>query len=493
MMSMPDLAAALTTWLPSQLWFPAKGRSPVRTEVLHIHPFTPAGHAPAADARGVVAVVRVHFADGGVPGTYQVPLGVRPSLPAGLHPPVVAERLGAVLYDALGDPELVDALVRRIGAGRSTPGLYPEQGLAALRLPARRLRSRPLGVEQSNTSVLVEDRYLLKVFRRLEPGTNPDLEIQRLLRDAGSRSVPQLLGALAGRLGGARTTLAVLQEYVADAEEGWQTALADLNRPGDGVAEVPAEPGGGHPAGDFAAAVFELGGTVARVHRELARAGGTMAVTESGMALLAAGMAARLEAALTEVPRLAPYAGSARAAYAALAGLPVHGLWPAQRVHGDLHLGQVLRTGGGWRIVDFEGEPNAPLGERRARQSPLKDIAGMLRSFDYAAHHSAVAGQASAGAAPPVGPPVDDAPVPERLDEAARRSWAARHQDAFCAGYAAVAGRDPGEFGLLLTAHLLDKAVYETVYETRRRPAWAGIPLAAVARLTADITPPRTV
>ncbi len=488
MMSMPDLAAALTAWLPSQPWFPAKGRSPVRTEVLHIHPFTPAGDAPAEDVRGVVAVVRVHFAGGGAPGTFQVPLGIRPSLPAGPRLPVVAERPGVVLYDALGDPELVDALVRRITAGPRPPGLYPEQGLPGPRLPARRLRSRPLGVEQSNTSVLIEDQYLLKVFRRLEPGTNPDLEVQRLLRDAGSQSAPKLLGALAGRLGGTRATFAVLQEYVADAEEGWQSALADLRGPGGGAGEDTPVPGDGHPAAGFATAVLGLGGAIAQVHRELARAGGTTAVTESGTALLAAAMTARLEAALTEVPRLAPYTGQVRAAFAAVAGLPVEDLWPDQRVHGDLHLGQVLRTGRRWRVVDFEGEPNAPLSERRARQSPLKDIAGMLRSFDYAAHHDGVHAGPAAGATPPGGPAVGGRPAPDGPREAARNAWAVRHQDAFCAGYAAVAGRDPREFGVLLTAHLLDKAVYETVYETRRRPEWATIPLAAVARLTADRT-----
>ncbi|MCA1216886.1 maltokinase N-terminal cap-like domain-containing protein [Streptomyces sp. 8L] len=482
---MPDLATALTAWLPSQPWFPSAGCSPVRTEVLHIHPFAPLGDAPAEDVRGVVAVVRVHHAGARGAGVYQVPLGVRSSLPPGLRPPVVAERLGVVLYDALGDPELVDPLVRRISAGRSMPGLCPEQGLPGAELPARRLRSRPLGVEQSNTSVLVEDRYLLKVFRRLEPGTNPDLEVQLLLRAAGSRSVPRLLGALTGRLGRSRATFAVLQEYVADAEEGWQSALTDLRGTGDRAREDPPAPGGG-----FAASVLELGRAVARVHGELARAGGTVAVTESGTARLAAGMEARFEASLTEAPLLAPHAGAVRAAYAAVPGVPVRGLWPDQRVHGDLHLGQVLRTGDRWRIVDFEGEPNAPLNERRARQSVLKDVAGMLRSFDYAAHHG---GAAPADEAVPADRPVAGGPpASDSTWGGARDAWAARHQDAFCAGYAAVAGRDPREFDVLLTAHLLDKAVYEVVYETRRRPEWAAIPLAAVARLAADITRSRS-
>ncbi|MBP0456301.1 maltokinase N-terminal cap-like domain-containing protein [Streptomyces montanisoli] len=469
---MPDLAVALNDWLPSQSWFPSGGRSPVRTEVLHIHPFAPVDDTPAARVRGVVAVVRVHHADGAGGGTYQVPLGVRTSLPTGLRPDVIAQRLGVVLYDALGDPELVDALIRRIAARRGVPGLCPQAGLPGPRLPARPLRSRPLGVEQSNTSVLVEDRYLLKVFRRLEPGTNPDLEVQLLLRDAGSRSVPRLLGALTGRLGRSHATLAVLQEYIADAEDGWRSALTDLPEAGGAGREVPPSPGAAHEPGAFATAVRDLGGAVAEIHRELARAGGTAAVTESGTAALAAGMRARFDAATAEVPSLAPHAEPVLAAYAAVAALPVHGLWPDQRIHGDLHLGQVLRTRRGWRIVDFEGEPNAPLDERRSRHSPLKDVAGMLRSFDYAAHHDRPGGAA---------------PAPGGARGGARDAWRVRRQAAFCGGYAAVAGQDPREFGALLTAHLLDKAVYEAVYETRRRPELAAIPLAAVARLAADI------
>ncbi|MFC4035628.1 hypothetical protein ACFO3J_29785 [Streptomyces polygonati] len=473
MMRTADLTSALTDWLPAQRWFPAKGRPLVRTELLHCHPFA---ETATGEVSGVIAVVRGHFADGGPAGTYQLPLGVGPEVPAAPRPPVVTERPGLAVYDALADPDLVDRLVRRIASGRGGAGLYPEGAPPDLLLPERRLRSRPLTVEQSNTSVLVEDRYLLKVFRGLAPGTNPDLEVQRLLRNAGSRSVPRLLGALDGRLGDTRATFAVLQEYVADAEEGWQSALADVR---DLLG--PTARAGGRVGGDFSAAALSLGVAVARMHRELARAGGTARMTRSALVRTARQMTARFEAALAEAPRLAPYAEPVRTAYARVAGLQTRGLWPAQRVHGDLHLGQVLRVGRRWRIVDFEGEPNMPLDERRARWSPLKDVAGLLRSFDYAAHHDL-----AVGARPGDGRPCDGRQKDERQGSLLR-DWTAHHQDAFCTGYAAVAGRDPREFGVLLSAHLLDKAVYETAYETRRRPGWVDIPLAAVARLVANI------
>ena len=138
---------------------------------------------------------------------------------------------------------------------------------------------------------------------------------------------------------------------------------------------------------------------------------------------------------------------------------------PAQRVHGDYHLGQVMRTQTGWVVLDFEGEPASPLAQRRARSSPLRDVAGMLRSFDYAARHQLLTH-----------------PDRENLDPVATE-WVRRNTDAFCAGYAEAGGLDPAANAVLLRAMLLDKAVYEVLYEARNRPNWMVIPLESLAEL----------
>ena len=165
--------------------------------------------------------------------------------------------------------------------------------------------------------------------------------------------------------------------------------------------------------------------------------------------------------AIAAVPELGRHADMIGTAYSNLAKIldPV----PAQRVHGDYHLGQVMRTQTGWIVLDFEGEPASPLAQRRARSSPLRDVAGMLRSFEYAARHQLVS-------------------HPERDSLAASATdWVKRNSDAFCAGYAAAGGIDPEQNSVLLRALVLDKAVYEVIYEARNRPSWLSIPLDSLA------------
>jgi maltokinase len=174
----------------------------------------------------------------------------------------------------------------------------------------------------------------------------------------------------------------------------------------------------------------------------------------------------RLTAAIDVVPQLAEHADGLRGIYAAVAGSrePV----VRQRVHGDLHLGQVLRTATGWIVLDFEGEPARPLAARRELDSPLRDVAGMLRSFDYAARHMLVEQP-------------DDAQLAYRAQE-----WATRNRAAYCSGYSTASELDPCGESPLLRAFEADKAVYECVYEARNRPHWLMIPLTSLARLTSS-------
>jgi maltokinase len=215
--------------------------------------------------------------------------------------------------------------------------------------------------------------------------------------------------------------------------------------------------------GDFAAESFRLGDAVAAVHRDLARAMGASERGTDGLNELAAAMLARLDAALRVVPELEEHAGDLREAFAAVRSAPPP--LTVQRVHGDLHLGQVLRTPQVWLLIDFEGEPAKPLAERSGADSPLRDVAGMLRSFDYAAHHLLLDAES------------------EAQQTYRSHEWSDRNRTAFCDGYAHRSGSDPREQSVLLRAYELDKAVYETVYEARNRPAWQAIPLRSVARL----------
>ncbi len=237
--------------------------------------------------------------------------------------------------------------------------------------------------------------------------------------------------------------LGVLQPFVQGAADGWELALRELAEGEDFCAEARA-----------------LGRATAEVHLALARALPTVTLGHAQLDLLVEGMIERLDAAAQAVPALHPYAPGLRSAYEALAGLAAEGrTWTAQRIHGDLHLGQCLRSpSGAWSLIDFEGEPSKPLAERRLPQPPERDIAGMLRSFDYAAH--------SLDPRPP--------------------GWAAACRAAYCSGYAETSGRDPRTEPVLLRAYETDKAVYEVVYEARHRPDWLPVPMSAVRRLAAS-------
>jgi len=462
-----ELSQLLETWLPGQRWFAGKGRA---LQVAGVHRLGTLTERPYPSS---VWLVRVRYADGGTE-VYQVPLVARPEPTDSLtHVLVgvtdVAGRPLVWWYDALHDKEVTDAWLRHIEAEREDTALSFRRGPGVDTLPLSS-PSLVLTAEQSNTSLVFGDVAILKVFRRVAPGVNPDIEVHEALGrlPGGGRHIARLFGHVAARWDTedgrwAEGSLAMLQEFLRTASDGWDLAkisVRDLYAEGD---LHPEEVGG-----DFAGEAYRLGVATAEIHADLARALPTAVLDRDDVARLAEAMRCRLDSAVSSVPELAEHAPRLRATYDALekheASIPV------QRIHGDYHLGQVLRTSRRWVVLDFEGEPAKPLAERVALDSPLRDVAGMVRSFEYAARHL-----------------LADYPYEPQLTRRADE-WAVRNRSAFCDGYAEVTGHDPREDSLLLRAYETDKAVYEAVYEARNRPSWLAIPLASLARLTEGAT-----
>ncbi len=455
-----ELPALLSGWLPQQRWFPAKGR-PVRSvSVAAVTPLITEGE-PLLDH----VVLAVAFDDASPQQHYQILLARRPHVRAELEHATLGRVGDLSAYDGLWDPGVTGWLLDAIRSGRTVGEVrfVPEAGAE---IPED-MTGRVLGAEQSNTSVSWGEKSIFKLFRRVTPGVNPDLELHRALRSVGSHEVAALQGAVEGVFDGEPVTLGMLQDYAANSAGGWAMALAsvrDLLAEGDLRAD--------EVGGDFAGEASRLGETIAVVHRELRQALGS---AERDPQELAANWRERLSTVVEQVPALAGHEEPIRAVYDAVAALD--GTIPAQRVHGDLHLGQTLRTPLGWLVIDFEGEPSASLAERVRPDSALRDVAGMLRSFDYAAFHQLSRWEPSGDWTDPD----HDSQMTWRANE-----WAGRNRSAFCDGYALKAGTDPREHSAVLRAFELDKAVYEVLYETRSRPSWAPIPLASIARLTAE-------
>jgi len=446
----------LPDWLPHQRWFGAKGRE--------IHDIRIVSDSRLVDGEPTLRHLLVRVDLGEDVETYQLLVGQRRELPARLDHAVIGSDDGTFLYDATHDAELTHVLLQMIA------GEVDEQGLRFRHLPGVELdtdlTSIVMGSEQSNTSIVFGDAYILKLFRKVAPGLNPDLEITRALSDAGASAViPPLgwietdaVGPSAERPGADTTTLAMMQPFLRGAIEGWALAVTSV-RDLYAEADLHADEVGG----DFAAESERLGAVTAEVHALLAQALPSRLADQAEIAATAKQMHERLDAAMAVVPELAPFADALRAAYDAFGSLP--GGLSIQRIHGDLHLGQALRVDDGWKIIDFEGEPARPLSERTALMSPLRDVAGMLRSFDYAARHL-----------------LAEQPYSHALEYRAGE-WAERNRDAFCEGYARAGGRDPRADAVALRAMELDKAVYEVVYEARNRPTWLPIPLGSIERL----------
>ncbi|HEY8339182.1 MAG TPA: alpha-amylase family glycosyl hydrolase, partial [Egibacteraceae bacterium] len=447
------LEQALGAWLPAQRWFAGKARdiSGVRIED---------AWAVSDDGAVVDLIVAVDYRDGGAE-RYQVPVAA-------------ADAGGATAASALGDSGLVDALdvpaacraladlavaatSRRTAAGAVVTGEPVSGRRVAADASPRRLRG-----EQSNTSVVFGDDAILKVFRRLEEGVNPDVELTAGLTRAGFASTPAQRGALALRARGRETALAVLSDLVRGGRDAWELAC-------DEVRALAADDRAATPVLDGAE---RLGSTVASLHAALRDVFGSRPAEPGEVGAWVAAMHQQVDRVLDLAARRTPDVaaevlrrrGQIDARLEGLRALADPG--PLQRTHGDLHLGQVLLgADGGWQLLDFEGEPSRPLAARRSPQPPLRDVAGMLRSFDYVV--------AALGPSAP--------PVAQRWRDEARR--------AFLSGYRATAeeaGVVPAtrrDVEVLLGAFELDKAVYELGYELANRPAWVGIPLAGILRV----------
>lgn len=370
------------------------------------------------------------------------------------------------VYDAVHDRQAMGLWLRAFA--EVTDGRVTRDRLAFHRVEGHELdltvHSTLFSGEQSNSSVAFGEDSLMKVFRKVTPGVNPDISIHEVLTRAGSEHVASLYGWLDVVDDESDTTiqLAMLQQFLRTASDGWDLALSSV-RNLFAEADLHAEEVGG----DFAGEASRLGTALAETHETLAMHFPVSTRTAAETAELAAAMRGRLEAALDVVPGLSEHAASLRATYDALAALDGVRI---QQVHGDLHLGQTLRTVRGWKIVDFEGEPAKPLAERMLPDSPWRDVAGMLRSFDYAPRVVMMTGFAA-----------DPAEGTEDQQSYRATEWSARNSTAFLAAYA---GRDlTAEEQTLLSAYVADKAVYEAVYEARNRPTWVGIPLDALARM----------
>jgi maltokinase len=455
--SAADHRRQLTDFIEGARWFGGKGRGGEVTGVRRV------GLVAEKDPRVAVDLAEVTYPDGDVE-VYQVPLALYTDPEHRLDHAFVGwwedpEVGWTHAYDAVHDREAMAAYLRAFA--------FPPDGpLTFHRLPGEELdptaQSTPFTGEQSNSSVAFGEQALLKIFRRVTPGTNPDIEIHEVLTRAGSDNVAALYGWLelstdSASGAGEQLQLGMLQQFLRTASDGWELALTSV-RNLFAEADLYADEVGG----DFAGEAHRLGEAVARIHELLAEHFPTVARTAVDHRALASAMTGRLDAALEVVPELAPHAGQLRQLFDAVGAITSD---TAQRVHGDLHLGQTLRTAKGWKIVDFEGEPAKPLAERVVPDSPWRDVAGMLRSFDYAPRVAAMTAAATG----------DDGSE-QRAFRAAE--WSARNQAAFLEMYA---GRElTADEQTLLAAYVADKAVYECVYEARNRPTWLSIPMAAL-------------
>jgi len=461
---MDSTLACLAAWMPRQRWYAAKGRPPALRLLswwdLSVDSDTP----DDADAGARIRTFLIAD-EGSLPAVlYQIPVVERATETVDADPDhVIGSPVpGTTFIDGPFDPAYARALLNLISGSGTADG--PQTTAIGRAAPSGRApsgaTSRVISGEQSNTSLIYEGDgppVICKVYRQLHAGLNPDIELQEALARAGSPHVPRPIGSVEGTWpdlstahGTVHGSLAAAQEFLPGVEDAWRVALQAAAR-----------------GEDFRGAARALGTATAEVHVALAECFPTRTATAADRDATAATWERRFAIAIAEVPEIAGQHDAAAAVYRRALEVP----WPPlQRIHGDYHLGQVLHSPDrGWIMVDFEGEPLRPMAERTQPDFALRDVAGMLRSFDY------VAGSLR----------LDD---PDRSADRVR-AWARDARGAFVEGYADASrgGLDPRH--PLLAALELDKAVYEAIYEARNRPTWVAIPLRAIARLVERPTP----
>jgi maltose alpha-D-glucosyltransferase/alpha-amylase len=512
----------LPHFLPLQRWFGAKGKTIQRTAIRDWVEFP--------ESNAAIAFVQVDYIEGGS-DLYVLPLkmsteedgsGIRDNYPGSILAAWVSPAARGVLYDATLDDRFQQDLLEIIAGNRQLNGQNAAiRGIAGKDFPLLRGDEQPLPAvrstaEQSNTSIRYGGKLILKVFRKLENGVNPDCELTQYLSEkCGFQNVPRFGGLIEFQPdGGGSSTLALLQQMVENQGDGWEWTLEDLGRYYERWAaidapqavkdwatlslrkfcEEPLPPDAEDVIGLYVEAAATLARRTAEMHLALVSDTSDEAfrpekITPNDLAVLADALHAHatevfevLRNNLSKVPdeymeaagRVLSHRRSLLSRFQGLDKLEVD--ISKSRIHGDYHLGQLLRVGNDWVILDFEGEPARPLSERRAKQSPLKDVAGMLRSFSYAAQAAFLNHTARR--------PHDA----EKLEV-----WSSFWEKTICGEFLRryretvanhyIVPQEPGAFWTLLDAFVLDKAVYELNYEINNRPAWMKIPLAGILAL----------
>jgi len=442
----------LREWVQQQRWYASKARSVAGIEIAEM--VTLRDEPPL-----VLALVETRFGTG-THELYQLPLAIRPpsEVPRGHS---IAHTEDWAVYDALAEPEQAHELLRRIAAGDEIEtedghfGFHPFEDAENL---SEVSDVRLMGVEQSNSSLVFDEHTVLKVFRKLEAGVNPELEVLRFLTYRGFPNIAALHGWYDYEGQAFAATLGVAQAFLPDAIGGWELALDEITTAPDAFLER----------------LGTLGTVTAQLHDTLASDATDPAFSpeepsQEALGLLTATVDEDIERIFLRLPddsRLAPIAGRGQDVRERLASRTQIGVTGRViRTHGDYHLGQTLHTPRGWVIIDFEGEPARTLPERRQKRSPLRDVAGMLRSFAYVT--SAV--ELLRGQAAPEG-------YEQRMREQFLSCYfAAVDSTLMPAGETAIAN--------LLSIFELEKAIYELRYELNNRPDWTPIPVAGIVRL----------
>jgi trehalose synthase-fused probable maltokinase len=432
----------LRDWLREQRWFAAKDQGLIGVEVVE--------QAPLVDGM-TLALVQAQLA-GAAHELYQLLLNTDGGLDG---------------FDVLAKPACAHALLAEIESGGELQGRHGRfffrraRGDGAVASVGPDEPVRPMGAEQSNSSVVFGERLALKVYRRLEPGINPELEMLRFLTAHGYPNIAPLHGWFEYEGEALAATLGVTQRYLAGGTDGWQLALE----------QIPHQPA------RFLAHLGALGEATARLHTALASdtedpAFSPRDPSSEFLNILRATLDDQLERLfghLPEDPGLAPLAGLEQGVRECIR-IPNQGPIGGKsiRIHGDYHLGQTLHTQAGWTLLDFEGEPARPLNGRRQKRSPLRDVAGMLRSFSYA--NWAV--KLKLGLEPPTD-----------FEVSARSAFLEAYLDSV--DRTLLPTSQQNTLNLLATFEL-EKALYELQYELANRPDWVAIPVAGILRLVQE-------